>query len=333
MPASVAYAPPVRPSTAAPYVIRAVFSPDNKYILAIYLALGGRAWNDQWATLLDAATGKELRRMFESGEVPPFAFLPDGKHLLAPDNSAAAEAILMMWEIPSGKPVRPFGGKEKRCSCLAVSPDGKLATSVHHPDGHVVVWDVSTGKRVRGFNAFFPVYSLFFSPDGRQVYASSPITLRVWDVATGKPIPRSYSEYEKKSNQSHCIMSQSPDGRFACSGCFGYDRAQPMLKVWDLKNGKMVGSFTGHSKDYYVMSATFTADGNHVVSASWDGSLREWEVATGKELWRADLGKGWVESVAFSADRSRALVGEQNGTIRLWNLVKHELLWERKPQW
>jgi WD40 repeat protein len=253
--ATVTNARPVPPSDRPPYVVGAAFSPDNKYILAIYLQVGGRAGNHQWAALLDAATGKELRRMFESGLVHPIIFLPDSKHILgpdskhrpAPDDTAGAENTLVLWEIPSGKRVRSFVSQELWFGCsLAVSPDHKVLLSGHREDGRILVWDIATGKQVRAFDTEKPparlskydVQFLLFSADAKQVFAVSPGTIKLWDLATGRQVPRSFAEYEKKSNINHFMICQSPDGQLACSGCCGYERADPMLKVRDLNNGK-----------------------------------------------------------------------------------------------
>src|SRR4051812_16815588 len=63
---------------------------------------------------------------------------------------------------------------------------------------------------------------------------------------------------------------------------------------------KLRETLKGHTQA--VKSVTFSPDGKILASASYDGTLRLWEVATGKE--RAALGEytGCVGCVAFSPD-------------------------------
>jgi WD40 repeat protein len=51
------------------------------------------------------------------------------------------------------------------------------------------------------------------------------------------------------------------------------------LKLWDLA-GNCLQTFVGHTTE--VLSANFSPDGNQIVSASWDKSLKLWDLAIPK---------------------------------------------------
>src|SRR5260370_41998666 len=51
-----------------------------------------------------------------------------------------------------------------------------------------------------------------------------------------------------------------------------------------------------------VFSVAFSPDSKILASASWDGSIRLWEVATGKELRQRAGHTGWIKALAFSPD-------------------------------
>src|SRR5207249_1402287 len=52
-----------------------------------------------------------------------------------------------------------------------------------------------------------------------------------------------------------------------------------------------------------VRSVAFSPSGGELASASVDGTIRRWDLATGKELWRFEKSHAWNSiCVAFSAD-------------------------------
>src|SRR5947209_1844312 len=47
-----------------------------------------------------------------------------------------------------------------------------------------------------------------------------------------------------------------------------------------------------------TFSVVFSPDGKTVAAGAWDGSIRLWEVASGKEVLQFAGHKGWVKTVA-----------------------------------
>jgi WD40 repeat protein len=65
-----------------------------------------------------------------------------------------------------------------------------------------------------------------------------------------------------------------------------------------------------------VVSLAFAPDGRRLASASGDGTVRVWDVATGEHLGRWDHG-GIATAVAFSPDGRRLVYGVSDGSVRL----------------
>jgi hypothetical protein len=114
------------------------------------------------------------------------------------------------------------------------------------------------------------VYSLAFSPDGKQVISGSYYgTLILWDVVTGQPIGKPWQGHQGTVTS----IAFSPDGKQVISGS-----GDDTLILWDVATGQQIGTpWQGHTE--YVSSVDFSPDGKQVVSGSGDKMLILWDVA------------------------------------------------------
>jgi WD40 repeat protein len=82
-------------------------------------------------------------------------------------------------------------------------------------------------------------------------------------------------------------------------------------------------TFSGHSAP--VVSVSFSPDGWQVLSGSYDGTIKLWDTATGREI-RTFLEHFEVVSVSFSPNGRQVLSGLNNGTVKLWNVVTGRII-------
>jgi WD40 repeat protein len=116
----------------------AQFSPDGKFF--VY------GLQENYIPVLDAATGREVRRFPAAGDGACFfAFSPDGKTLAW---AGWRSPIVYLGEMATGKERHQFTGHNGRVCSLAFSPDGKrLLTGAE--DTTALVWDL-TGRAAAG---------------------------------------------------------------------------------------------------------------------------------------------------------------------------------------
>jgi WD40 repeat protein len=98
-------------------------------------------------------------------------------------------------------------------------------------------------------------------------------------------------------------------------------RAQKLLSTLEAQLTKGLGVLSGHTNR--VESVAFSPDGSLIASAgAYDGTIRIWDVATGKEQRQIVIAKpnNYVSSVAFSPDGKQLLTAQWDKTVRLWNV-------------
>ena len=169
------------------------------------------------------------------------------------------------------------------------------------------IWNITTGEitvELRGHEEI--VRDAAFSPDGNSVAtASDDGRVLIWDVASGKQTksltPSDDSKIGKFKSVSfnpvnpEQLVSATDDGS---------------VLIWDVVSGQVLNerSIGGDS----VRDAIFDEAGK-VVTASWDGTVRRWNLETNEVdiIWTFEPEqvagwKGWVDLISASVDQGRA---------------------------
>jgi WD40 repeat protein len=64
----------------------------------------------------------------------------------------------------------------------------------------------------------------------------------------------------------------------------------------------------------------FSPDGRRILAGAEDGTMRLWDLDTGREMRRFEGHTNWVVGVAFSPDGRCVLSGSCDHTLRLWRV-------------
>ncbi len=263
------------------------------------------------------------------------AFSPDGERVV----TASQDGTARVWNAAgAGDPVVLSGHTEALVSA-SFSPDGQRIVTASQ-DGTARVWNVDgTGGAIVLDGHEGPLRTAAFDAGGgRVVTASEDGTARVWDLAAAAD-PRAlggheYGCFSAAFTAAGRVVTVSYDGTVriwadgevlqVLAGRDGLARAVSFGRgrVVTVSHGGTARVWTtGESPgealvlESSVLSASFSPDGERLVTASGDGQVRLYP--RGRVLGRLD---GPVVDVSFGPRGERVLTISGDSTVRVWGL-------------
>ncbi|MBI1924011.1 WD40 repeat domain-containing protein [Candidatus Poribacteria bacterium] len=188
---------------------------------------------------------------------------------------------------------------------VAFSPDGRYLVIAIGSYTIVYIWEVGGFQEIRKLSwrptSFVPAVA--FSPDGRYLTRGGEDTVRVWEIGSFRLI-------RELTGHTSSVLAFSFDGRYLASAS-GYT-----VYVWEMGSFQQIQALTGHTG--VVHTVGFSLDGQYLVSASDDKTVRIFEVGSFREI--QTLGHtDAVCAVGFSPD-GRYLASVSGKTIYVWEM-------------
>ncbi|MEE8146483.1 MAG: WD40 repeat domain-containing protein, partial [Longimicrobiales bacterium] len=263
--------------------------------------------------------GRILRWEGTGGELPDLVghrdlvydleFSPDGASLA----SGSFDKSVRVWDAITGEPAAILWGHDDAVRTLAFHPAGKRLASGSQ-DTSLRIWNGSGHGEVRVWNGSQEsIGGVRFSPDGEHVLVGSAweATVSVVDVVSGESVV----PFDEGSNPEDGITSVAFGPRGECVAASLDEGAA--IWLWDHPSGKLRAELRGHLET--VTSLAFSADGETLISGSWDGTVRSWSTRGGASRILQHVDGQAVNAVSISTEGLVAS-GWDDGVIRLWDL-------------
>jgi WD40 repeat protein/serine/threonine protein kinase len=276
-------------------ILNVVFTPDSRRLLSDD---GQKVFS-----IRDLDTGKQLHR-FEghASSVYGLAISPDGTKVV----SGGEDKSVRLWDAATGKELGRFEGHTTEVYAVAFSPDRKHVLSAGvRPDSSIRIWDVETRKQVRSLEGYEDGFRhARYSADGRRVLTSTFNNVaRLFDAETGKELRR----LDQGAGVGP-VQFLSEETRIVAAEMRGF------ICVWDSVKGGELRRF-----GVPALQAMDVIGGRQLVTGHDDGTVRLWDVETGKEVQPLDTTRN-PGNWAFSPDARHAAFFIDK-TLYLWDVA------------
>jgi WD40 repeat protein len=181
-------------------------------------------------------------------------------------------------------------------------------------DGTIRVWDLESGGEIRILNETGSIRDIALHPTGRQILCVKREAFRAWDP------DRAVVEFTLQEGDRLDLeaVAYSSDARYALT--LGFDT----IHIWDLQNpgnqreivrfGNRIWHFDPSPIDKLVAGSCL------------DGTVRIWDIGTGKEKTRLQAPKGKMSVGTFTPDGKRIVASGENKQLHVWDIKTGELI-------
>jgi RNA polymerase sigma factor (sigma-70 family) len=290
----------------------------------------------------DVGTGEEVRHFdlkphVASNSVRRARLAPRGDRVVAVEKDPSKD--LVVYDIPSGAERFRKTADRSWSEPLVFSPDGKTVAAAEWESKsgrpRVRLFDTETGREIAKIDRYDYPAALAFSPDGKTLLAHTDAgAIRMWSAADGQLL----DSFDEKSRHPGAVLTF--DGKSIVLGDgLGYEVSRHPSAAVLTPDGKSIVLGDGLLDAFQIDPATrkelrrfrtftavshfaFTPDGKGMALASSDGSISQWDLATGRR--RSASADAGDRPLRFDADGKLVwLAGEELTTVD-WQTGREE---------
>ncbi len=287
----------------------ATFSPDGRLIATGKETSGVKVWNAQ--------NGNFVRSFSESKSITTdIKFSPDGKLLAASSNDSA----LRVWDLKDGNLVSTHHVL-RAINNFTFSPNGRYIAGAFRNEIRITHTGSGTLQAliddIRG-----QIYDIAFNSDGSSILMG----MRNFNVRVLEWRPRSDFVFLKSESPASFAAGFNSTGTHAAisevsyrflDGKIIYDTN--LISVWDVTNGRLVGSEKVAGEDQIVLA--FSPDRDFFATGSRKGKFTLWRIDDeGKlEITKSEkIADSAIVDITFDPEGNIVAAGKADGSVASW---------------
>lgn len=224
---------------------------------------------------------------------------------------------LIVWEWKSESFILKQQGHAVTMDCLAYSPDGQtLATG--SADGRVKLWNAQAGLCFVTFSEHTAAVSaVAFTKNGKVVVsASADGTVRAFDLLRY----RNFRIMTTPTPVQFQSLAVDPTGELIAAGTL--DTFE--IYLWSMQTGQLLEVIAGHTGP--ISALAFDPVGHVLASASWDRTVRLWNVFDRNKNLQILQHSADVLDVAFRPDGQQVAAATLAGELAIWDVEEAVVL-------
>lgn len=278
-----------------------IYSPNGQWVASASHDRTVKLWNAQAGTLVSALTGHKAAVVSIS--------YSGGCAQLA---SCGSDMTVRLWEVNDVLAGPDYRGSIDSVTSAAYSPDGTHLI-YESTDGYILRYDISNNQS--GLAVPPGCYDggiISYWTDDHCIAATKYNNLaHIWNTemrGLSRALPK-HLVYKRGVN----AMTFSPCGRWTAAGSIN-----GTVILRDARSRLQCRTFYGHSA--LVTSVSFSPSGSHIVSGSYDGSVRIWALENSKShrmLLHPDVSR-MIETVAWLQTMPLIALADGRREIQLW---------------
>ncbi|TVU07204.1 hypothetical protein EJB05_47248 [Eragrostis curvula] len=191
-------------------------------------------------------------------------------------------------------------------------------------DKTAIVWDTKTWECKQQFEFHSaPTLDVDWRNNNSFATCSTDNMIYVCKIGESRPI-KTFSGHQSEVN----AIKWDPTGSLLASCSDDWT-----AKIWSMKQDKCVYDFKEHSKEIYTIRWSPTGPGTNnpnqqllLASASFDSTIKLWEVEHGRLLYSLGGHRQPVYSVAFSPDGEYLASGSLDQCLHIWSVKEGRIL-------
>lgn len=243
------------------------------------------------------------------------------------DGAPPERSALALWNLESGTrriTLMPANRGEPGAQVIAFTPNNERIVA-GLTDGDIRVWDATTGKSLRRWNAHESEITAIAISSNRQflVTGSRDRVVKVWELSSGNLL-QTLSLGEAESSPVRGLQISANSSRLAVA-------TERSIQLWDSLNAqrvKVAVQFSPQQAQHLTsgiqLAMTFSPDSTQLATLDTDNSIKLWNASSGARIITLrislDQPEQPIQALAFHPNGQRLLSRDVNQSMLDWNL-------------